>query len=209
MKEKIFISCHPLALDKIGKLRDKKTRVDEFRRLMSEISIILGCDALAGLPVEKAVVQTPLGSANCMKAGKDITFIAILRAGLGMIDGLLKLAPSANVGHIGIYRNEQTLDPVRYYVRFPKNLRNQYVVLADPMLATGGSVVEAVDILKSHGASKVIFVCVLAAKQGLRRLHEKHPDVPVYTGAVDNMLNLDGYIAPGLGDAGDRMFGTD
>lgn len=208
MKGRLFISGHPLVLDKISRLRDSRTSMVDFRRLMAEVSILLGYEALTGLRLRKASVKTPLGRAACMKAGREITFATILRAGLGMTDGLLQLEPRARLGHIGIYRNEETLDPVRYYVKFPKKLKEHYVVLVDPMLATGGSAAEAVGILKSRGASDITFMCILAARQGISNLHKQHPEVPIYAGAVDNVLNKNGYIVPGLGDAGDRMFGT-
>lgn len=208
MTRKVFISKHPLILDKISRLRDSKTPTKEFRRLMTETSLLLGYEALAGLKLQKVTVRTPMGQAQCMKADRDITFITILRAGLGMTDGLLQLEPGARLGHIGIYRNEETLAPVRYYIRVPRKLKEHYVILADPMLATGGSAIEAVDILKSRGASHITFMCIVAARQGIERLQKKHPDVIIHVGAVDDTLDKGGYIIPGLGDAGDRMFGT-
>ena len=208
MNGKLFVSKHPLVMDKISRLRDSRTSVAQFRQLMAEAAMLIGHDALSGLKVQKAVVKSPLGNVKCMKINQSITCVAILRAGLGMTDGLLKLEPSARIGHIGIYRNEETLDPVRYYVRFPSNLSAQYVLLADPMLATGGSAIEAVNILKSRGARHITFMCLLAARQGIINFHKKHPEVPLYAGAVDPKLNSNGYIVPGLGDAGDRMFGT-
>lgn len=208
MTEKIFISKHPLVAEKLARLRDKKTTVEEFRRLMSEVSMLLGYEALSGLRTGRDTVGTPLGRAECVRVKQDMTFIAILRAGLGMLDGLIKLEPSARLGHIGIYRNEETLLPVRYYVRFPKHLDKQFVVVVDPMLATGGSAAEAVKIVKLRGAKQMVFMCLIAARQGLDRLGKEHPDVPVYVGAVDQGLTESGYIVPGLGDAGDRMFGT-
>ncbi|MFH1618383.1 MAG: uracil phosphoribosyltransferase [bacterium] len=207
MKGKVRVSRHPLVLEKIARLRDKSTGFGEFRSLMAEVSMLLGYEALSEMKVKKAVVKTPLGPAHCLRAKQDIIFTAILRAGLGMTEGLLRLEPSARLGHIGIYRNEETLDPVRYYVRLP-NMRSRFVLLADPMLATGGSAVEAVNILRSRGAAHITFLCLIAAKRGLDHFHKVHPDVPVYAGAVDGILNGNGYIVPGLGDAGDRIFGT-
>jgi len=208
MKGKVFISKHPLVLDKIARLRDKKTSVADFRRMMGEISMLLAHDALAGAKVSGAEVATPLGSAKAMKLSHEIIFVAILRAGLGMLDGLIQLHPEARIAHIGIYRNEGTLKPVKYYVRMPDNVKNSFVLVADPMLATGGSAVEALDILKARGAKNICFMGIIAAKDGVKRLTKAHPDVPVYLGVVDKKLNGNGYIVPGLGDAGDRMFGT-
>lgn len=208
MKAKVFVSKHPLVLHKIARLRDKKTCVAGFRRAMGEISMLLAHDVLAGARVAPVTVRTPLGNAKAMKLSQDIVFVAILRAGLGLLDGLVKLHPDAKLAHIGIYRDETTLKPVNYYVRLPSDLKNSFVVVADPMLATGGSAVEAIDVLKARGARHIAFMGLIAAKEGVRRLTAAHPDVPVYLGTVDGKLNGKGYIVPGLGDAGDRMFGT-
>ena len=208
MNKNVFISKHPLVMDKISRLRDKKTPVVDFRRIMGEISMLLAHDALANAKVKPSVVNTPL----CPCAGKtlshDIIFVAILRAGMGMLDGLVKIYPEAKLAHIGIYRDEETLKPVKYYVRLPEALGNSLVILADPMIATGGSAIEAVEILKARGAGNICFIGLIGAKEGVKRLASAHPDVPIYIGAVDEKLNGDGYIVPGLGDAGDRMFGT-
>jgi uracil phosphoribosyltransferase len=158
--------------------------------------------------VKSAKVRTPVGTANVMKLSHDLVFVAILRAGLGMVDGLLKMYPEAKLAHIGIYRDEETLKPVKYYARMPEDVSGSLVVIADPMLATGGSAVEAVEIMKSRGAKNICFICMIAAKEGLRRLAAAHPEMPIYVGTVDERLNSKGYIVPGLGDAGDRMFGT-
>ncbi|MBU2573803.1 MAG: uracil phosphoribosyltransferase [Elusimicrobia bacterium] len=208
MHKNVFISKHPLVMDKIARLRDKKTSVADFRRTMGEISMLLAHDALATARVSAAKVLTPLGPAKAAKLSHEIIFVAILRAGLGMLDGLIKLHPQARLAHIGIYRDEGTLKPVNYYVRLPENIKNSFVVVADPMLATGGSAVEAIDILKTRGAKNICFIGLIAAKEGVKRLAGAHPDVPVYLGVVDEKLNGNGYIVPGLGDAGDRMFGT-
>lgn len=208
MKAKVFVSKHPLVLDKIAQLRDKKTSVAGFRRAMCEISMLLAHDVLSNAKVSAVTVRTPLGPAKAMKLSQQIVFVAILRAGLGLLDGLIKLHPDAKLAHIGIYRDEKTLKPVNYYVRLPANLKNSLVVVADPMLATGGSAVEAIDVLKARGAKHICFMGLIAAKAGVRRLTAAHPDVPVYLGTVDEKLNSNGYIVPGLGDAGDRMFGT-
>ncbi|HNW43551.1 MAG TPA: uracil phosphoribosyltransferase [Elusimicrobiales bacterium] len=204
----VHISKHPLVLHKISRLRDRRTNVADFRRLMGEIGMLLGCDALANARVKGVKVRTPVGVADSMALSQDLVFVAILRAGLGMVDGLVKLHPEAKLAHIGIYRDEETLKPVKYYVRLPENVANDLVVIADPMLATGGSAVEAVEIMKSRGAKHICFVCMLAAQEGIRRLAAAHPEMPIYVGAVDEKLNSKGYIVPGLGDAGDRMFGT-
>ncbi len=204
----VHISKHPVVLDKIARLRDRKTSVTDFRRLMGELAIFLAHDALLNARVKKAKVRTPVGVADAMRLSHDLVFVAILRAGLGMVDGLLKMYPEAKLAHIGIYRDEETLKPVKYYVRLPENVADSLVVIADPMLATGGSAVEAVEIMKSRGAKNICFVCMIASKEGIRRLSSAHPEMPIYVGTVDERLNGDGYIVPGLGDAGDRMFGT-
>ncbi len=204
----VHISKHPLVMDKVARLRDKKTSVADFRRLMGEVSMLLAHDAFMHARVKSAKVKTPIGTADCHKLAHDIVFVAILRAGLGMVDGLIRLHPEARLAHIGIYRDEETLKPVKYYARMPENVADSLVVIADPMLATGGSAVEAVEIMKSRGAKNICFICMLAAKEGLRRLAAAHPEMPIYAATVDEKLNADGYIVPGLGDAGDRMFGT-
>ncbi len=204
----VHISKHPVVLDKIARLRDRKTSVTDFRRLMGELAMFLAHDALLNARVKKAKVRTPVGVADAMRLSHDLVFVAILRAGLGMVDGLLKMYPEAKLAHIGIYRDEETLKPVKYYVRLPENVADSLVVIADPMLATGGSAVEAVEIMKSRGAKNICFVCMIASKEGIRRLSSAHPEMPIYVGTVDERLNGDGYIVPGLGDAGDRMFGT-
>ncbi|MGD9643003.1 MAG: uracil phosphoribosyltransferase [Elusimicrobiales bacterium] len=204
----VHISKHPVVLDKIARLRDRKTSVTDFRRLMGELAMFLAHDALLNARVKKARVRTPVGVADAMRLSHDLVFVAILRAGLGMVDGLLKMYPEAKLAHIGIYRDEETLKPVKYYVRLPENVADSLVVIADPMLATGGSAVEAVEIMKSRGAKNICFVCMIASKEGIRRLSSAHPEMPIYVGTVDERLNGDGYIVPGLGDAGDRMFGT-
>lgn len=204
----VHISKHPLVLDKIARLRDRRTGVADFRRLMGELAMFLAQDALAHARVKKAKVRTPVGVADALKLAHDIVLVAILRAGLGMVDGVIKLCPEAKLAHIGIYRDEETLKPVKYYVRLPENVADSLVVIADPMLATGGSAVEAVEIMKSRGARNICFICMIASKEGIKRLSSAHPEMPIYVGTVDERLNGDGYIVPGLGDAGDRMFGT-
>ena len=208
MNKNVFISKHPLVMDKIAKLRDKRTSVADFRRVMSEISMLLAHDVLANAKVKASGVVTPLGPCKTVTLSHDIIFVAILRAGLGMLDGLIKVHPEARLAHIGIYRDEQTLKPVKYYVRLPEVIKNSLVILADPMIATGGSAAEAVEILKTRGARNICVMGLIGAKAGVKRLAAAHPDVPIYIGTVDEKLNSDGYIVPGLGDAGDRMFGT-
>ena len=197
-----------MVMDKIARLRDKKTNVADFRRLMGELSMFLAHDAFLHAKVKSVKVRTPIAMANCMQLAHDVVFVAILRAGLGMVDGLMRLYPEGRLAHIGIYRDEETLKPVKYYVRMPENVSDSLVVIADPMLATGGSAVEAVEIMKSRGARNICFICMIASREGLKRLAAAHPEMPIYVGTVDERLNGDGYIVPGLGDAGDRMFGT-
>lgn len=204
----VHISKHPVVQDKIARLRDRKTNVADFRRLMGELAMFLAHDALLNARVKKARVRTPVGVADALRLSHDLVFVAILRAGLGMVDGLVKMYPEAKLAHIGIYRDEETLKPVKYYVRLPENVADSLVVIADPMLATGGSAVEAVEIMKSRGARNICFVCMIASREGIKRLSSAHPEMPIYVGTVDERLNGDGYIVPGLGDAGDRMFGT-
>lgn len=204
----VHVSKHPLVMDKIARLRDRRTSVADFRRLMGEVSMFLSHDAFLHAKVKSAKVRTPIGTAHALKLAHDVVFVAVLRAGLGMVDGLLKMYPEGKLAHIGIYRDEETLKPVKYYVRLPEKVSESLVVIADPMLATGGSAVEAVEIMKSRGAKNICFICMLASREGLRRLAAAHPDMPIYVGTVDERLNSDGYIVPGLGDAGDRMFGT-
>jgi uracil phosphoribosyltransferase len=205
----VYISNHPLVLDKISKLRDIKTASHDFRRLMSEIGMLLGYEATRDLPLKECKVRTPLAYAKSSKLYKEIVFVAILRAGLGLIDGLMKIYPEGRFAHIGIYRDEETLKPVKYYIRFPENLKDKIVIIADPMLATGGSAVEAVNLIKSRGAKDIYFISLIASKEGIDYLKKYHKDIKLFIGCVDEKLNENGYIVPGLGDAGDRLFGTD
>ena len=206
---KLYVSDHPLVQDKLARLRDKNTQPENFRRLMAEVGNLIGCEVLKGVRTRKTAVQTPLNTAaKAAMLDQPLTFVAVLRAGLGLIPGLLELAPKASIGHIGLYRDEKTLNPVRYYVRLPKKIADHFVVLCDPMLATGGSASESLHILKTDGAKNIALLTLLASKQGVARVHRDHPDVPIYTAAVDAVLNKRGYIVPGLGDAGDRLFNT-
>ncbi len=205
---KVLIVDHPIILDKISRLRDRRTPVKEFRNLAGEISMLMVYEALKDVKLKNTSVNTPLARAKGKMVAQNIVFVTILRAGLGMLDGALMIYPDAQISHIGIYRNEETLSPVRYYFKMPRGSKNSLVVLLDPMLATGGSAVEAVNMLKSKGARNIVFLCLISAKAGLDYFLSKHPDVKVITAAVDSKLNNRGYIVPGLGDAGDRMFGT-
>jgi uracil phosphoribosyltransferase len=205
---KLIVSDHPLVQDKLARLRDKATNPQDFRRLMAEVAMLIGCEVLKGVRTRKSTVRTPLTVSPATVLDQPLAFVAVLRAGLGMTPGLLELAPKASIGHIGLYRDEKTLNPVRYYVRLPRKLKDHFVVLCDPMLATGGSASESIHILKTDGAKNIALLTLLASKAGVARIHKDHPDVPVYTAAVDSVLNAHGYIVPGLGDAGDRLFNT-
>lgn len=205
---KLFVSDHPLVQDKLARLRDKTTNPQDFRRLMAEVAMLIGCEVLKKVRTRKTTVKTPLQVAPAVVLDQPLTFVAVLRAGLGMTPGLLELAPKASIGHIGLYRDEKTLEPVQYCVRLPKKISEHFVVLCDPMLATGGSASEAIRILKSAGAKHIVLLTLLSSRRGVSRIHKDHPDVPVHTAVVDAVLNAKGYIVPGLGDAGDRLFNT-
>jgi uracil phosphoribosyltransferase len=208
MPARLTVCDHPLVQEKLACLRDKHTRSEDFRLMMSEAASLMSYELFRGLRTRKTQVQTPLRTAPAEFVDQPIAVVAILRAGLGLLNGVVKMVPKARVGHIGLYRNEETLNPVRYYVRLPKDIGECYTVLCDPMLATGGSAVEAIHILKTDGARQIALLTLLAAKTGVKRVHEAHPDVHVFTAAVDPVLNKMGYIVPGLGDAGDRLFAT-
>lgn len=205
----IFICKHPLIKHKISHLRDKNTGTNEFRKLVEEIAMLEGYDALADLPTEAVEIETPIEKCMTpMVKGPKLAVVPILRAGLGMVSGILALTPSAKVGHIGMYRNEETHEPVPYYCKLPEKIDERTIVVVDPMLATGGSAVDAIDQIKKQGGKKIKFLCIIAAPEGVKKLHEKHPDVQIYIGNLDRELNENAYICPGLGDAGDRIFGT-
>jgi len=204
----VHVSEHPLIKDKMSRLRDRNTSVADFRRLIGEIGMLLGYEAMTNIRLRPSKVRTPIAEADAMVMSHDIVFVSILRAGLGLTEGLIRLCPEAKMAHIGIYRDEETLKPVKYYARLPKDITDSLVVIADPMLATGGSAAEAIEIMKSRGARHICFICILAAVKGLEYLSAAHPEIPIYIGAVDKELNSHGYLVPGLGDAGDRMFGT-
>lgn len=205
---KPVIMEHPLIQYKISLLRDKGTGTKEFRELVHEISLLMGYEATRDLPLTEIELQTPLTQTVASVIGRKIAIVSILRAGLGMESGMLELIPAAKVGHIGMFRDKDTLKPVEYYCKLPANIDSSEVILLDPMLATGGSVVHAIDILKNYGAKNIRFMCIIASPEGMNMLEKKHPDVSVFCGALDKCLNEDGYILPGLGDAGDRIFGT-
>lgn len=205
----VTIFDHPLIKHKITLLRDKKTGTKDFRVLVEEIAMLMGFEALRDLPTELVEVETPIQTTKQpMIAGKKIAVVPILRAGLGMVNGILALVPSAKVGHIGLYRDETTHEPHEYYCKLPENIAERTVILPDPMLATGGSAIAAVDFIKARGCSSIKFMCIIAAPEGLKALSEAHPDVEIYCGCLDEKLNENAYIVPGLGDAGDRIFGT-
>ena len=205
----VEIVDHPLIQHKISLLRDRNTGTKEFRDLVSEIAMLLCYEATRDLPTEEVEVETPVALARTkVLAGRKLALVPILRAGLGMVDGMLNLIPAAKVGHIGMYRNEETLVPVEYYCKLPSDINEREVFVLDPMLATGGSAIDAITQIKKHGAKRIKFIGLLGAPEGIKALHEAHPDVDIYLGAQDDRLNENGYIVPGLGDAGDRIYGT-
>ncbi len=200
---------HPLIQHKLGVLRDKETSKKTFRALVDEISMLMGYEVTKDLKLEDRPIETPLERMTARKvSGKKLTLVPILRAGLGMVEGILRLMPSVRVGHIGLYREHDTLQPVDYYFKIPRESEARDFIVLDPMLATGGSAVAAVKSLKKNGATRVRFVCIVAAPEGVQMMLDAHPDVHIYTAALDRKLNEHGYIVPGLGDAGDRLFGT-
>jgi uracil phosphoribosyltransferase len=207
--QNVFIFDHPLIQHKISLLRDKNTSSKEFRELVSEISVLMGYEVTRDIPLKEVELETPVGVAKTkVISGKKLAVVPILRAGLGMADGFLHLVPMARVGHIGLYRDHETLEPVEYYCKLPSDIDERDVVLVDPMLATGGSACDAVCFIKRRNVKNIKFMCLIASKTGIDRLHREHPDVSIYCAAVDEKLNEHGYIIPGLGDAGDRLFGT-
>jgi len=207
--ENVTIFEHPLIQHKISILRDKRTGTNEFRQLVDEIAMLEGFVALSDLPVEDVEVETPIETCMTpMIAGRKLAVVPILRAGLGMVSGILALVPSAKVGHIGMYRNEETHEPQEYYCKLPDPIAERTIVVCDPMLATGGSAIDAINQIKKHGGKNIKFMCIIAAPEGLERLHREHPDIQIYVGSLDRQLNENAYICPGLGDAGDRIFGT-
>lgn len=209
MAEHVTHVTHPLVQHKLSIMRDKATSTAQFRQLLREISQLLAYEITRELPMGTERIETPLEPMDAPKlAGKKLALVSILRAGNGLLDGILELIPSARVGFVGLYRDEETLEPVEYYFKVPTELSERLVIAVDPMLATGNSSVAAIQKLKDAGATDIRFMCLLAAPEGIARMQEAHPDVPIVTAAIDNRLNENGYIVPGLGDAGDRMFGT-
>ena len=205
----IHVSSHPLVQHKLSKMRDKQTSSTNFRRLLREIGLLLGYDATRDLPLVQTRIETPLAPMDApMLEGKKLVVVPILRAGLGLAEGIIDLVPLARMGHVGLYRDPRTLAAVEYYFKMPGDIGDREVIVCDPMLATAHSAIAAVDRLKESGARRIKFVCILAAEHGARAFAEAHPDVPVFAAAVDATLNDHGYIVPGLGDAGDRLFGT-
>jgi uracil phosphoribosyltransferase len=208
MAQRLVVVDHPVLADRLTVMRDRDTGHGDFRQALFEASAILAVEAARDLPVTSVSVQTPLESAEGSRLPSEITIVPVLRAGLGMVDAFLRLLPGARVGHVGVYRDEQEHRPVDYYERLPPGLADSHVFVVDPMLATGGSAVHALDILRAAGAQDLALVCLVVAPEGLRAVEEHHPDVPIWTAAVDRELDENAYIRPGLGDAGDRVFGT-
>ena len=206
---KVMIMDHPLIQHKIGIIRRQETGSKDFRQLISEIAMLMCYEATRDLKLTDVEIETPISKMTAKElAGKKLAVVPILRAGLGMVDGMLSMIPAAKVGHIGLYRNEETLEPVEYYCKLPKDCAEREVFVVDPMLATGGSATAAITMLKNKGVKKIRFMCIVAAPQGIERMQKEHPDVDLYVGALDDHLNENGYIVPDLGDAGDRIFGT-
>lgn len=209
MNNNVSLLNHPLLQHKLTLLRDKQTGSKEFREMVSEIAMLMCYEATRDLPLKEVEIETPVALAKTkVISGKKLAFIPILRAGLGMVEGVLQMVPAAKVGHIGLYRDPESLRPVDYYVKLPDDICEREVILLDPMLATGGSAVEAIALLKRKGVQHIKFMCIIAAPEGMKALSDAHPDVPVFCAALDDHLNEHGYIVPGLGDAGDRLFGT-
>lgn len=204
----VHIMAHPLIMHKITMLRSKDTADKDFRQLAYEIALLMGYEATKDLTTEDRQVETPIGPASGKTIKKQVAIIPILRAGLGMVDALLDLIPASKVGHIGLYRDHETLEPVEYYCKLPADIETRQVIVLDPMLATGGSAIAAIDLLKRKGASRIKMMNIIAAPEGVQATQEAHPDVELFIGALDERLNEHGYIVPGLGDAGDRLFGT-
>ena len=200
---------HPLILHKLAFIRSKDTGAKDFRQLVSEVAMLMGYEVTRDFSMEEVEIETPICKTKCkMLAGKKVAIVPILRAGLGMVDGMLSLIPAAKVGHIGLYRDEETLKPVEYFCKLPQDIAEREVIVVDPMLATGGSAADALTLLKERGAKNLRLACLISSPEGIKAVQEAHPDVDIYTAALDEKLNEHGYIVPGLGDAGDRLFGT-
>ena len=205
---KLFVSEHPLIQSKMAMLRDAETGSKEFREIIGEVAMLLSYEATRDLPLKEIQVQTPVDVAMCRTIDTKLAIVPILRAGIGMTEGLLRLMPTAKIGHIGLYRDPETLEPVEYYCKLPADCAEREVFVVDPMLATGGSSIAAIQLLKDKGCKSIRLLCIIAAPEGVKAMQEAHPDVDIYIGALDQKLNDHGYIVPGLGDAGDRIFGT-
>ena len=207
--ENVYIFDHPLIKHKISILRDKNTGTNEFRSIVEELAMLMGYEALADLPTRLEDIETPITKCKSpVLDGRKLAIVPILRAGLGMVSGMLALVPSAKVGHIGMYRDEETLQPHEYFCKLPNPIDQRVILVLDPMLATGGSATDAITLVKKRGGKKIKFVSIIGCPEGLKKVHEAHPDVQIYCGTLDERLNEKGYIVPGLGDAGDRIFGT-
>ena len=206
---KVCVFDHPLILHKLSILRDKGTSVKEFRELVSEIAMLMCYEATRDLPLEDVEIETPVAKATVKRiAGKKLAIVPILRAGLGMVDGMVSMMPNVKVGHIGLFRDPETLEPVKYYFKMPPDIDERDVIVVDPMLATGGSASAAIQFLKDDGVKHIKLMCIIGAPEGVERMQKDHPDVDIYVAALDDHLNEHGYIVPGLGDAGDRIYGT-
>lgn len=205
---KLFVMDHPLVVHKVSILRDKTTPVKDFRELINEIALLMGYEATKDLKLTEGTVETPIAETTGGFIEKQVALVPILRAGLGMVDALMSLIPAAKVGHIGLYRDHETLQPVEYYCKLPTDIESRQVLVLDPMLATGGSATAAIEFIKKRGAKKIKLVCIIGAPEGVEAVQKAHPDVDIYIAALDEKLNDNGYIVPGLGDAGDRLFGT-
>ena len=206
---KFQVISHPLIQHKLSILRREDTSTKDFRELVNEIAMLMGYEVSRDLPLEEVEIQTPITkTVQKQLSGKKLAIVPILRAGIGMVDGFLSLVPAAKVGHIGMYRDEETHEPHEYYCKLPDPIEERLIVVTDPMLATGGSAIAAVDFIKQHGGKNIKFLCIIAAPEGVKRLQEAHPDIQIYVGHLDRELNEAAYICPGLGDAGDRIFGT-
>lgn len=206
---KFQVIDHPLIQHKLTIIRDKNCGTKVFREVVDEIAMLMAYEVSRDMPLEDVEIETPMGkSIQKSLTGKKVAIVPILRAGIGMVDGMLELIPAAKVGHVGLYRDETTLEPVEYFVKLPADIAERQLLVVDPMLATGGSAIMAIDLLKKRGATNIKFVCLVAAPEGIKALQDAHPDIDIYTAGLDEKLNEEGYIVPGLGDAGDRLFGT-
>jgi uracil phosphoribosyltransferase len=206
---KVFLCDHPLIQHKLTYIRDERTNTKDFRELVDEVATLMAYEITRDVPLERTTVKTPVATADAkIISGRMLGLIPILRAGLGMVDGILQLVPAAKVGHIGLYRDPETLQPVEYYAKLPTDVTERELIVIDPMLATGGSAIAAIQMLKDRGCNQIKLMCLIAAPEGVKAMQEAHPDVDIYTASIDDHLDEHGYIIPGLGDAGDRLFGT-